>query len=276
MESVIGNMAQFDVIGARVYARPFVGTTIPIVNNMQVGLTLAADTNPYYHTQSALTLTASTLTAFDADVMVPLLYTKDVFSMLASTDFADIQGKTWGSMAGVGGRIINIFTYSAQLRYLGSGFTPTYFGPSYDALRDVQYQAIQAASSSAYTFGALISFGTSLLRDKLIFKVSLDSPFVTTETDPILSRPHLNGILSLVPGVVPGFSFNFTYDKKAIGSLGDLVSAQNAAIQGQLNFHSGPAVISFIYFVTYNPAQTAITGSPWTVTSGLQTSIALF
>jgi len=271
MESVFGNLAQFDVIGGRVYVRPFVGTSIPIVNNLQVGVTLAADTNPYFETASIGSTSA--MTVFGADVMVPLVYTKDVFSLLAFTDAATIQGKTWGSMAGVGGKIINIFTYGAQLRLLGSGFTPTYFGPAYDALRDKQYQAIQAAGSSGYTFGGLITLGTSLLSDKLIFKVSLDSPFITTETNPILSQPHLNGILSLVPGVVPGFSFNFTYDKKAIGSFGDLVSPQNAAIQGLLNFQSGPAVISFVYIITYDQRQSP---DPWTVTSGLQSSISLF
>jgi hypothetical protein len=273
VESVIGNMAAFDVIGGRVSVKPFVGTSIPIVNNLQVGVTAAVDTNPYFETLSGETGSASAVSVFGADVMVPLIYTKDEFSLIAFTDAATIQGTTWGSMVGVAGRIINIFTYGAQLRLLGLGFTPTYFGPSYDVMRDQQYQAIQTANSSFSTFGWLISLGTSLLSDKLIFKLSLDGPFVTAETDPFLSEPHLNGILSLVSGVLSGFSFNFVYDKKAIGSFGDLVSPQNAAVQGQLSFQSGPAIISFVYILTYDPRQSP---NPWTVTSGLQSSITLF
>ncbi|MGA2641008.1 MAG: hypothetical protein ABSG21_08895 [Spirochaetia bacterium] len=274
VESVFGNLAQLDVIGGRAYVRPFVDTSIPILNNLEVGATAAVDTNPYFETVSAQNGTATAIGVYGVDAMAPLLYTKDKFSLLAFTDFATIQAKTWGSMIGVGGRIINIFTYGAQLRYLSSGFTPTYFGPSYDVMRDQQYQAVQNLSSSGHTFGGLISGGISVLDDKLIFKVSLESPFITTETDPFLSEPHLNGILSLAPGALPGFFFNFTYDKMAIGSFADLVSPQNAAIQGSLNFQSGPAVISFVYIVTYDQRQPP--PNQWTVTSGLNSSIALF
>ena len=204
------------------------------------------------------------------------MYVKDVVSLLAFTDAASIQARTWGSMVGVGGRLINIFIYGAQLRLLGSGFTPTYFGPCYDVQRDVQYDAIQSLSASGYTFGGLVIGGVSLLGDKLIFKLTLDTPFITTETSPILSEPHLNAILRLAPGTVPVFSFDFMYDKKGIGTFSQLVDATNAAIQAKLNLQSGPAVISFVYDITYDQRQAAVTGSPWTVTSGLQASVALF
>ena len=45
------------------------------------------------------------------------------------------------------------------------------------------------------------------------------------------------------------------------------------AIQAQVNFKTGPAVISFVYKIVYDPTQTP---DPWAVTSGLQTSISLF
>ncbi len=279
VETVVGNLAEWDVLGARVYARPLVDTPIPILNQLQVGLTVAADTNPYFNTQSAaLGMTASSIAVFGIGAQAPLIYQKDLFSMIAYTDLADIQGKTWGSMAGVGGRIINIFTWGAQLRLLGGGFIPSYFGPGYDTQRDVQYQAIQNPASGT-TFGGLVTVGTSLLGDKLIFKISLDGPFVSSVSYPpgpeeiLLSRPHLNSILTLIPGVLPVFSFDFLYDKKGIGTLSDLVAAQNATIQAKLNLQSGPAVISFVYDITYDPTQP---GNPWVVTSGLQSSIALF
>jgi hypothetical protein len=75
---------------------------------------------------------------------------------------------------------------------------------------------------------------------------------------------------------VPVFSFDFMYDKKGIGTFSQLVDATNAAIQAKLNLQSGPAVISFVYDITYDQRQAAVTGSPWTVTSGLQASVALF
>lgn len=272
VETVVGNLAQLDVLGARVYARPLVKTSIPILNAMQIGVVAAVDTNPYLNT--GMTGTTSAVAAFGIGALAPVIYQKDVFSMLAFVDAATIQGKTWGSMAGVGGRIVNIFTYGAQLRLLGKGFIPTYFGPTYDSLRGVQYDSIQNISGSGVTFGGLITLGTSILGDKLVFKVTLDSPFVTSETDPLLAQPHLNGVLTLAPGVVPVFSFDFIYDKKGIGTFAQLVDPSNSAIQAKLNLQSGPAVISFVYNITYD--RRLLPASPWTVTSGLQSSIALF
>ena len=270
VETVVGNLALLDVMGARVYVRPLAGTSIPVISSLQIGLTAAVDTDPYYNT--GLSGTASPVGVFGLGALAPIVTMKDVFSLAAFADAADIQGKTWGTMAGVGGRIISIFTYTAQLRLMGSGFTPTYFGPTYDLLRGVQYNALQSASGSGTTFGGLISLGTSLLGDALIFKLEVDTPFVTSETDPTLSEPHVNGVLSLAPGVVPVFSFDFSYDKKAIGTFGQLVDPTNSAIQAKLNLQSGPAVISFVYDITYDASQSP----PWVVTSGLQSSIALF
>jgi len=270
VETVFGNLALLDVLGARVYVRPLAGTSIPVLNALQVGVTVAADTNPGYNVVGVNN--PSTVAVFGIGAIAPIISMKDVFSMAAFADAADIQGKTWGSMVGVGGKIISIFTYAAQLRLLGGGFTPTYFGPTYDVLRGVQYNALQATSGSGSTFGGLISLGTSLLGDALIFKLTLDSPFVTSETDPTLSQPHLNGVLSLAPGVVPVFSFDFMYDKKGIGTFAQLVDPTNSAIQAKVNLQSGPAVISFVYDITYDASKSPA----WVVTSGLQSSISLF
>ena len=272
-ESVVGNLAQLDVLGGRVYVRPLVSTSIPILNNLQVGLTGVVDTQPFRGMDTSkpeFSGSPSPVAEFGADVMVPLVYQKDVFSLIAFTDLATLQVKSWGYMIGAGGRIINIFTYGAQIRVLGAGFTPTYFGPTYDLLRGYQYNLL---GGSGWTFGWLASVGTSLLNDLLIFNITLDGPFATGESDPLLSSPHLRGILTLGEGLVPGISLNFSYDKKAITKIEDLVSAENAAILAQLNFKTGPAVISFVYKVVYDPTQSP---DPWNVTSGLQSSISLF
>ncbi len=44
VETVIGNVATMDVLGGRVYVRPLVATQIPILNNLEVGLTGVVDT----------------------------------------------------------------------------------------------------------------------------------------------------------------------------------------------------------------------------------------
>jgi hypothetical protein len=271
-ESAIGNLGQFDVVGARLYVRPLASLPVPIINNLQVGATVAADTNPYLEVPTlpaGAPATASPVAVFGADIQLPIVNVKDVVSLTTFTDVASIQGTRWGGMVGFGGKLIDVFTYGAQLRLLGENFIPVYFGPTYDLLRAQQFVIVQ--SGTQYTpslVGWLATLGTSFLDDKFIFRVSLDGPFVAPTTDPtgLLSYPHMRAIFSLAEGVVPVFSFDFTYDKKGIAGWADFLSPNNAAFQAKVNFKTGPAVISFFYQVIAN--QPPI--------SGLQTSISLF
>ena len=52
IETVVGNLASLDVLGARLYARPLVETSLPMLNNLEIGFTAAVDTNPYFETAS--------------------------------------------------------------------------------------------------------------------------------------------------------------------------------------------------------------------------------
>ncbi len=268
-ESAIGNMAQFDVVGARLYVRPLAFLSVPVISNLEVGATVAADNNPYLETASAGSGSTAPVAVFGADIQLPIVNVKDAISLITFTDAASIQGKSWGGMLGLGGKLINIFTYGAQLRLLGQNFIPVYFGPTYDLLRDQQYNIVQSNPVAAPPmFGWLASLGTSFLDDKLIFSVSVDGPFVPPAVDPtgLLSYPHLRAILSLAEGIVPVFSFDFSYDKKGIAGWSDFMSPDNAAFQAKVNFKTGPAVISFVYQVIANQPPV----------SGLQTSISLF
>jgi hypothetical protein len=269
LETVIGNVATMDVLGGRIYVRPLIATQIPILSNLEVGLTGVVDTG------TITTPKATAVAVFGGDVQLPVVYVKDVVSMLAFSDVA-FEGKGAGGMLGVGGKLLNIFSYGVQLRLLGAGFQPGYFGATYDDYntgRGAEYTALLGALSSGFTFGWSASLGTSFLNDKFVFMVKLDSPFVTTETDPTLTQPHLTGILSMAEGVIPGITFDFIYDKTNINSFISLISPLNALIKAQLNFQTGGAVISFVYNITYDPSQTP---NPWVVQSGLQSSIPLF
>jgi len=281
LEAVIGNVAAFDVLGARLYVRPLVTTQIPILNGLEIGASIAADTNPYLGTISETTTSPGSVTAFGVDARVPLLNVTNIATMLAYADVASVMGTSWGGMLGVGGNLFTFLTYVLQLRFLGENFIPDYFGPTYDLIRDAEYNLVTGApgaGSVPASVGWLASIGTSFLKDKIIFNVSIDGPFTAAPAAPtpeeaLLVYPHLRGIVSLAEGIVPGITFDFSYDKKAIDSFASLVDPTNAAIQAQMNFKSGPAVISFVYKIAYDPTQAP---DPWVVTSGLQTSISLF
>ena len=280
VETVLGNLVALDVLGARLYLRPLIGTGIPLFKNLEFGATYAVDRSPYRGTTS--TGTPSPVAVFGADSRLPLVNVPNIVSLIAFADAASIQGAWWGGMFGVGGRLINLFTYGLQFRVLGDNFIPDYFGPTYDLLRDKQYDIVMKvgpAGSVPAQVGWQASLGTSLLDDKLIFRVSLDAPFAAPPANPtpeeaLLVYPHLRGIFSLGEGLVPGITFDFSYDKKGIATFAGLVDPTNAAIKAQINFKSGPAVISFIYKIVYDPSQAG--ADKWNVTSGLQSSISLF
>jgi hypothetical protein len=275
VETFVGNFALMDVVGGRFYVRPLAGTDIPVLKDAQVGATLVADTaspNPLQSTtEPAAVAPSSPVYVYGGDIRVPLFAVKDVASMIAFTDVATINAQNLGGMVGVSGRLINIFTYGGQLRLMQASFIPDYFGPLYDVSRQTNLNYVNSGVSGL-TFGYLVSLGTALLGDKLVFTVTLDGPFSTSATLPSLQYPELRAILSVGEGVVPGFFFSFSYDKQYITSLADLVSQQNGSIAAQISFKTGPAIISFVYQLSYMPGQTP---NP-IITSGLQTSIALF
>ncbi|MCX7039837.1 MAG: hypothetical protein NT005_12000 [Spirochaetes bacterium] len=290
LETMTGNLAELDVIGGRLYVRPLAGTKIPILKNLEFGGTVAADREPdlYYATTTA----AAPVLAFGGDVRLPVIFIKNVFSLVTFGDVASTpkgaSDRAWGGMVGLGGKFFSFLTYGAQLRMLGDDFIPVYFDATYDLLRNVQYDLVQATGFSDASMGWMASLGTSFFDDKFVFKVSLDAPFVAPVTDPadlsaIVKNPHLRGTFTIGEGIIPGLpgiSLDASYDKKGITDFtstppGGLFNPTNAAIQAKLNYKSGPAVLSFVYKVRYEPPATP-DDTPWVVTSGLESSIQLF
>ncbi|MGO9413345.1 MAG: hypothetical protein ACLQCB_21675 [Spirochaetia bacterium] len=275
VETFAGNLALMDVLGGRLSIRPLAGTDVAILKDMQVGGTLVADTgssNPLQSsTEPAAVAPGAPVYVYGGDIRVPLFSVKDTASMIAFTDVATIDSQSVGGAVGMSGRLIDIFTYGAQLRLMQASFIPDYFGPLYDVSRQTDYLYVTSGVTGS-TFGYLVSLGTSLFGDKLVFTVAVDGPFETSATLPSLQYPELRAILSVGEGVVPGFSFSFSYDKQSITTFGDLISQQNGSIAARINFRSGPAVISFVYQLSYMPGQNP---NP-IITSGLQSAVALF
>ena len=288
LETMAGNLAQFDVIGGRLYVRPLVGTKIPILKNIEFGGTVAADREPdlYY----ATTQTAAPVVAFGGDVRLPVISIKNVFSLVTFGDVASTpkgaSERAWGGMVGLGGRFFSFLTYGAQLRMLGDDFIPVYFDATYDLLRNATYDLVRTTGFSDASMGWMASLGTAFFDDKIVFKLSLDAPFAAPITDPadlsaIVKNPHLRGTFTIGEGIIPGLpgiSLDASYDKKGITDFtatppGGLFNPTNAAIQARLNYKSGPAVISFVYKVRHEPTATP---DPWVVTSGLESTIQLF
>lgn len=273
METFVGNLARFDVIGTRLYVRPLAGTELPLLDKLQVGATFARDGAPLlYDGDSANDDNGDSVNIVGGDFRLPVLGS-DVVSMATFGDLVFQPESRWGSMVGVGGRLVGIFLYGAQLRVMGPGFIPTYFDSSYDLFRSAKYALISQEPTGDVFAGWYASLGTSLMDDKIVFNAALDGPFSAAagSTD-ISDYPHLRGVFTVADGFLAGFSFDALYEKYYIGRDGsffeDLISPENAVIGAQINYKTGPAVLSLIYNLRYDPADDS-----YIVSSSLLSSI---
>jgi len=273
LETFVGNLARFDVIGARLFTRPLAGTQVPILKDLQVGGTFAADTDPGLHTTGHPDQDVVYL--YGADLRQPLLASP----MISLAVFGDLtvlgNRNSIGGMVGFGGKAFGFLLYGAQIRMLGENFVPEYFDGTYDLFRQEKYLIASGAVDLEPHTGWLGSLGFSLFADLLVFKATLEAPFQQTGSGTYLDWPHFYAQVLLGKGLVPNLTLEFNYDKRNLGMskafFQDLFGAADAVLQGRLNYSIGAAVLSLIYDISYDPLQLK-----WVVHSGIESSIDLF
>jgi hypothetical protein len=208
------------------------------------------------------------------DYQLPLL-SSQIFTLAQFGDFV-VQGDATGGMLGIGGTAFGFMPYGAQLRFLGDNFIPVYFNSTYDLYRVQKYQVYNDDSSPPAVeghVGYFASLGFSFLEDKIVFTAGIDGPIGETEG----AAPQVTGGLTIGQGLVPGFSAQATYTKQDIQEWADFASLENSVIDARINYQTGPAVISLVYNLRYDPFTDETSAEdPWVVTSGLETSISLF
>jgi len=285
LESFVDDVTTFDVGGGEVYIRPLAGLGTPILSGLRLGVVAAVDRNPYkFLSQSQYPFTATPPTEvaiFGGDLTLPIL-SSPLFSVVAMGSIAR-EPESFGEMVGLGGRMFGLLTYTAQIRFLGNNFVPSYFDSTYDAFRLQRYQIVTGQVSQPGSVGYLASLGFSMLADRVVFEATVDGPFEAppSGSTSIAAYPHFKAIFEVKPGILPGFSFDASYEKfmiQSFGSLGntnDLFNPTNSVIGATVNYQTGPAVITLFYNLTYNPNAAPGT-TPWQVTSGLGSSISLF
>jgi len=279
IEVLTGNLARFDVFGARVFARPLAGTDLPILKDAQAGVSIAADRTPYqkggiaYEPSGAEPTSDSPVAVFGGDVTVPILGGK-AFPLAAFTEFAFEPNDSFGAMVGLGGRLLGLITYGAQVRLLQDGFIPSYFDANYDIYAAKKYVYMQDAAGDEMRAGWFASLGTSLFDDVLSFKASVDGPFAAAPAGSVSQAdfPHLRGVLRLDQlGNFP-FFFDASYEKYRLGAengfFQDLIDPSDAVIGLSLNYKTGASVLTLQYDAKWDPA-----GSEFIVTSSLQASM---
>lgn len=278
VESFVGNLAAFDLFGGRLYARPLSALQSPRLSRLQLGFTAAADRDPAYFFDRD-PLNADNTFSFDPDEVVILggdmrlpLLTAPPVSLNSGADVVVQDGDTLGGQIGIDGRAVQILLFRSQLRLLGDNFIPSYFDSTYDLFRLERYAVYSSGETEREGhIGYLVGGGVSLFQDILVFQSSLEGPFGSVDG----ARPTLRTELLLNQGIIPGVSISAEYIKEEIVDLDDLGSLDRTRIGSRLNYRTGPAVISLFYNLRHDPLREQIDGNPWTVRSGLESTIML-
>ncbi len=287
------NVSNWDLFGARLYARPLAFASSSLINRLEVGFSGVWDTDAFVYANSSLSDPtkwhmnygsgessygkgdkAETVQVYGMDIIEPLL-SSPAASLALYGDFV-VQNPSdpkIGGMAGLGGKLFSFLTYSAQVRMNGEDFQPVYFDRAYDLEKVERYELYSGNASREAGTGYLGSLGFTMLQNGLVFYTSVEGPFSmptgSAAYNP-LQYPFLKSSFTLAEGVLPYFDFQFWYEKKGIDSWSSLVSPDNALIGGLLNFRMNSAVITWVTDVKYNPATP---NDPWTVSSKIQAGV---
>ncbi|MDY7027667.1 MAG: hypothetical protein SVR04_05175 [Spirochaetota bacterium] len=271
IETFVGNLAQFDVVGSRLYVRPLVNTSLPVINSLQIGATFAADTEPETNYEFTPATDVDTVSMFSFDFIQPLL-NKDAITMAFYGDAAFQPGGdelNSGLLVGLGGRMVKFIDYGINTFFLGDNFVPFYFDGTYDLYRESKYLIYSGVEDMPAYSGWQALLGFSFFEDAFSFQTSLDAAFVP-DSDKESTLPHLRSTLTVGEGVLPGIFFDVTYDKKYINSFDELIDPEDAVILANLNYKTGPAVITFGYTLRYVPET-----DDWETTASLSSSISM-
>lgn len=269
VESFVGNVSTFDLVGLRGYVKPFgeIFADSPILKETQFGVTAVADTNPYANVAGSTD--SGSVVVFGADAMAPLV-TSDMFTARATLDLT-AEGANVGSALGVGGSAVQFLTWGLQLRALGDNFITNYFDQGYELSRADKYAVYSGETSVPGMAGWQASLGTSLLGDLFVMGTVFSAPFGSTNN--VLAQPQLVGYAQLKPGVLP-IDFNAFYLKRGVTSLGELISPEDALIGAKVGYTFGAVTITIVYDLHYGAVGTS--GNNWVTTSRVETSVKMF
>ncbi|MBI5463318.1 MAG: hypothetical protein HY966_00005 [Ignavibacteriales bacterium] len=142
LETMYSDFAEGGVLGARGYVKPLKFTSlskIPVINNLEVGVTYTADLNSnadvVYVPSSSVIRNNGTLSIIGFDVGLPILQ----FEVIKSTiyfDYAKISNYGHGSAAGIDLHLAGMgvlgLSGKYERRFIGEKFIPAYFNALYE------------------------------------------------------------------------------------------------------------------------------------------------
>jgi hypothetical protein len=243
--SVVDDVLDWDILGARLYARPFYDSQNPIFKGFELGATFVTDTDTLeLPTEVPEDNPASGRVAeFGIDVEVPLLE-KEGMSLVAYADWAKIVERGSGGFVG-GAFTYQWLTLSGQIRFLGEEFVPAYFDSFYEEDRAGKYASLDAYTD--FYMGYMI--GTELD----LFKV-LEFSFQWEHGLHDVEGPRVLTGIGTADGALPKFAASLVYEKKDIDGIDDFFSEGDSLLRLTAGYKISPVTkILFVYEMTYSP-----------------------
>lgn len=268
MESFVGSISTFNLIGTRVWTKPFTlaGVENPILKNTQVGVTGVVDTNPNANTTGS---SPGTVAIFGADAMAPLV-SSELFTALGSLDLT-AQGSNVGSALGVSGTAVKFLFWGVQLRALGDNFLTNYVDRGYEISRAKKYEIYKGTVKVPGTLGYQTTLGTSFLGDAVVMGFTFAGPFGSTSN--LLAQPQLTGFATVKPGLLP-VDVNAYYLKRGVTSFDKLISPADALIGAKVGWTMGAVTLSVVYDLRY--VESSSGNNNWVTTSRIETAVKMF
>jgi hypothetical protein len=249
VESIVNDVLDWDVIGARLYIMPFAGSEGPAIRGFQLGATAVADIDPKQEYTSRETRppkdnpSSETVSTFGVDAYLPIIE-EEKMDLAAFVDWAIISGKGNGISIGTEYRYAWL-TLHAQLRYLGKQFVPHYFDPFYWVERPFRYESLDFIGSSY--FGYLAGADFDILRVVT---------FTFTWEDGLIDGvdPRIRTGVTLADDALRKIGFHITYDKKGITSFKDFADLNNSLFETLFEYRMTDfASIVFIQAQSFAP-----------------------
>ncbi|MGI9255387.1 MAG: hypothetical protein ACR2PY_00465 [Salinispira sp.] len=288
LETIIGNLAAFDVIGGRFFIRPLYWLDVPTIKDIQLGFTAVIDTDPFSYERESEGSAYSdyfengeSVFIFGGDIRFPL-FSENLVRLAIFGDLV-VQNSNLGGMVGLGGELFDIMTYGAQVRFLGNNFIPEYFNSSYDLYRAQRWEIYKdgnATVSIPDSIGWLAKLGVDILDSQIVLDATLEGSF-TDNSDIDHLNPTLTANFSIDPELLGGITIGASYRKQYIRDIADLISPENAIITAKIGYATGGVAVGFIYDLRYDSTpgdKIDADGNPryWTVSTRLETSFSLF
>ena len=240
------NLGRFEIYALRGFVRPLTTTALPILKNLEAGLSFLGDIDPDQNRSSG-----DAISAWGFDAGVPIAKT-EAFEADLYTDFGKINNHGAGGATGIAARVqaTNLFAVGAKLeeRFLGKEFIPRYFDGFYEVERYRDSSGVPLRKAfllgTVDTAGKNGTFGE--LAGYVLDKVTLRGNYQH------YSKLKYSGILhltALAPKLVPKTDFTLAYDQKNVESTRDLFKTNENTL---VTIEAGREVYPhFMLYLTY-------------------------